>query len=115
MDLLRKHSDVYPTGKADVRFTFPVESEMEEELRLNLNWEPGHMSSLANGGDDDMTSMTPDIGIPEVELLMFAIPHQQERLISTEKSSNKVYNIGCTPTLHGIACPVSTDRTLLLI
>lgn len=38
MELLRVHSDVYPTGKADVRFTFPVESAEEEELRLNFNW-----------------------------------------------------------------------------
>jgi hypothetical protein len=36
--LLRDHSDVYPTGKADVRFTFPVESAMEEELRLDFTW-----------------------------------------------------------------------------
>ena len=107
IDLLRNHSDVYPTGRADVRFTFPVESEMEEELRLNLNWEPAHMSRLSNGGDDDMKSMTPVIGRPDIELLMFAIPHHQERLISTEQSSNKVFNIGCTPTLHGIACPVT--------
>ena len=38
MDLLRTHADVYPTGKADVQFTFPVESAEEEELRLNFNW-----------------------------------------------------------------------------
>lgn len=107
MQLLRNHSDIYPTGKADVRFTFPVESEEEEELRLNFNWEPAHMSRLANGGDDDMTSITPILSRPEVELLMFAIPHQQERMQSTEQSSNKVYNIGCTPTLHGVACPVT--------
>jgi endo-1,3(4)-beta-glucanase len=107
MQLLRNHSDIYPTGKADVRFTFPVESEEEEELRLNFNWEPAHMSRLANGGDDDMTSITPILSRPEVELLMFAIPHQQERMQSTEQSSNKVHNIGCTPTLHGVACPVT--------
>jgi hypothetical protein len=35
------------------------------------------MSSIHNGGDDDATSLTPMIGIPPVELLMFAIPHQQ--------------------------------------
>ena len=38
MELLRIHADVYPTGKADVQFTFPVESAEEEELRLNFNW-----------------------------------------------------------------------------
>lgn len=35
------------------------------------------MSSLHNGGDDDAAGLTPMIGIPAVELLMFAIPHQQ--------------------------------------
>ena len=29
-----------PAGKADIRFTFPVLSEVEEELRLNFNWMP---------------------------------------------------------------------------
>ena len=106
MQLLRNHSDVYPTGKADVRFTFPVESETEEELRLVFNWEPAHMSHLANGGDDDLTSLTPMLSRPEVELLMFAIPHHQERLSPTEQSSNYVHSVGCTPTLHGMACPV---------
>lgn len=38
IELLRNHSDVYPTGNADVRFTFPVESAEEEELRLDFNW-----------------------------------------------------------------------------
>lgn len=45
--LLRKHAEVYPTGKADIRFTFPVQSQEEEELRLNFNWEPAYMGNLA--------------------------------------------------------------------
>ena len=106
MDLLRAHSDVYPTGKADVRFTFPVESAEEEELRLNFNWEPAYMSAMKNQSDDDLISIAPLIGRPDVELLMFAIPHHQERLSPTEQSSNFVHSIGCTPTLHGMACPV---------
>mmetsp|Transcript_31779 Transcript_31779/g.30301 ORF Transcript_31779/g.30301 Transcript_31779/m.30301 type:complete len:1026 (+) Transcript_31779:155-3232(+) len=114
MELLRDHSDVYPTGKADVRFTFPVESAEEEELRLDFSWEPKLMSSLHNGGDDDATSLTPMIGIPPVELLMFAIPHQQERMLPTGTSSNTVHQIGCTPTLHGSACPVSGGHWSML-
>jgi hypothetical protein len=106
MDLLRKHSDVYPTGKADVRFTFPVESAEEEELRLNFNWEPAYMSLMKNQSDDDVISVAPMLGIPDVELLMYAIPHHQERLSPTEQSSNFVHDIGCTPSLHGMACPV---------
>ena len=73
------------------------------------------MSQMRNNGDDDRYSLTPSIGRPDLELLMYAIPHQQERLSPTEQSSNFVHDVGCTPTLHGIACPVSTDRTFLLI
>ena len=71
------------------------------------------MSQMRNNGDDDRYSLTPSIGRPDLELLMYAIPHQQERLSPTEQSSNFVHDVGCTPTLHGIACPVSTDRTFL--
>ena len=44
--------------------------------------------------------------IPRVELLMFATPHHQERLRAIISSSNSVQNVGCTPTIHGPACPV---------
>ena len=68
------------------------------------------MSEMATMGDDDGFSMSPAIGRPDLELLMFAIPHHQERLSPTEQSSNFVHSIGCTPTLHGMACPVSNSN-----
>ena len=74
--------------------------------------EPAYMSEMATMGDDDGFSMSPAIGRPDLELLMFAIPHHQERLSPTEQSSNFVHSIGCTPTLHGMACPVSNKRHL---
>ena len=117
MDLLRKHSDVYPTGMADIHFAFPVESEEEEELRLNFNWEPALMSELSSQypSDDDLDTNRarlieePEGGLekPEVELLMYAIPHHQERIRPTLDSSNTVQSVGCMPTIHGTACPVS--------
>lgn len=45
--------------------------------------------------------------IPPVELLMFALPHHQERLRPTAGSSNSVKKVGCQANLHGFACPVS--------
>lgn len=119
MNLLRAHVDAYPTGKADVRFTFPVYSEDEEELRLNFNWEPALMSQISEDygqSDDDVSKFNQvpiapgpgNLGRPPVELLMYAIPHHQERMQPTLESSNKVHHVGCMPTIHGMACPVST-------
>ena len=51
----------FPSGNADIRFTFPVQSSEEEELRLNFNWEPAYMSELNVdlGADDATTAMMP--------------------------------------------------------
>ena len=46
------------------------------------------------------------LSIPRIELLMFATPHHQERLRPIVSSSNAVQFVGCTPTIHGQACPV---------
>lgn len=43
---------------------------------------------------------------PSEELLMFALPHHQERMRQTLLSSNLVQPYGCSPTIHGLACPV---------
>ena len=43
---------------------------------------------------------------PSEELLMFALPHHQERMRPTLLSSNTVKQVGCSPTIHGLACPV---------
>jgi hypothetical protein len=59
--------------------------------------------------DVDMQMHNQDsLSIPELEVLMFALPHHQERLRPTAKSSNAVKDVGCQASLHGIACPVST-------
>jgi hypothetical protein len=114
---------VYPTGKADIRFTFPDMSEEEEELRLLFNWQPAYMSTLAaqfTKTDDEVakTNQAPvvadpgTLGIPPVELLMYAIPHHQERIRPTLESSNIVHSVGCMPTIHGTACPVCIYSSL---
>lgn len=121
--MLREHSDVYPTGSADVRFTFPTESQEEEELRLNFLWEPALMSNIASdwakkiaGDTDDIVKLDPTLAndIPPVELLTYAIPHHQERMMPVAGSSNVVHSAGCVPTIHGTACPVSGGHWSLL-
>lgn len=80
-----------------------MQSAEEEELRLIFNWKPKMMSNIASGGDS-VRSDTPG-PLPTVELLMFALPHHQERMRRTVQSSNMVQTAGCMPTIHGIACP----------
>ena len=121
--LLRTHSDIYPSSKADIQFTFPVVSQEEEELRLILNWKPSKMSDIAaegmNGLSDDALEGTETDGtgleIPPVELLMFALPHHHERVRPTEGSSNLVKDVGCQANLHGVACPVSISLRCLSV
>lgn len=100
-----------------MEFTFPVEAQEEEELRLIFNWRPASMFDLNkespaednNDATDLMsTSASVPIGeesLPDVELLVFALPHHQERMKKTLFSSNNVHAAGCMPTIHGIACP----------
>jgi len=51
-------------------------------------------------------SLKTPLGIPEIELLTYALPHHQMILTSRMGSSNKILKYGCVTTLHGEACPV---------
>jgi hypothetical protein len=76
------------------------------------------MSNLPVKGDEIGTMQFEDPPIeafpaqetPEVELLLFALPHHQERMRATMESSNQVKDEGCMPTIHGVTCPVSEIR-----
>lgn len=128
-NILRRHSDVFATGKmmlnlhintsislstiiakADIEFTFPVESAEEEELRLIFNWRPKFMSRIKDYADldsfDTDHDFVNDTDKERSELLMFALPHHQERMRPISGSSNIVLDPGCMPTIHGVACPV---------
>ena len=86
-----------------------MESEQEEELRLNFNWNPQYMSSLR--GEQPVVLSDPDgTGSPRIELLMYATPHHQDRMEPAVGSSNVISNYGCVPTIHGMACPVTGDH-----
>jgi endo-1,3(4)-beta-glucanase len=116
MDLLRKYSEFYPTGFAEIGFTFPSESKIEEELGLNFNWAQVSMTSFSNSLPKNKFHYNDKFGvekqnfngmISEGEILMFGIPHHQERLRKTSESNIIIYKEGCIPTLHGQACPIS--------
>ncbi len=101
----------YSEAKADIEFTFPVESADEEELRLIFNWRPKFMSRIKqyqslDSFDADHNFIN-NTDVERNELLMFALPHHQERMRPIPGSSNFVLESGCMPTIHGVACPVS--------
>lgn len=106
-NILRRHADVYPTAKADIEFSFPIATREEEELRLVFNWRPKLMSRLKSYSDLDKFDADEEFySDPSVnELLIFALPHHQERMRPIFGSSNQVIDPGCMPTIHGMACP----------
>jgi endoglucanase Acf2 len=95
---------LYFVGESDINFVFPPKNSDEEELHLYFNWAPAYMSRLAN----------PASKAPTPELIMFALPHHQERIMPTSNSSNKVQYAGCIPTLHGRACLIQGSSWCLL-
>ena len=99
--LIRKHKDIYPSGDCDIEFVFPVQSTVEEELRLQFNWRAASMKQLKNTG---ISEGPEDL---EEELIMFALPHHQERVREIPGSSNKVLETGCVWTINGKACLIS--------
>lgn len=44
--------------------------------------------------------------VPRSQLLTFGVAHHMTNLIPVAGSINQILNVGCTPTLHGFACPV---------
>lgn len=91
-----------------------MESEVEEELRLLFKWRPKYMSDLALVDDYDGYASEDGSNPSKPELLMFALPHHQERMRPVDGSSNEVQVPGCIPTIHGQSCPVSSFIRFLL-
>eukprot|EP01041_Mallomonas_annulata_P006550 gene6550-13248_t len=101
-ELLRRHADVYPTGKAHVSVAFPSGI-------IAFQWFPAYMSRLGTGRDIYQRLST----TPAVEILMYALPHHQDQLLPQVGSSNEVLAYGCVPTLQGQVCPVKGGAWLL--
>lgn len=90
-------------------FTFPANHKADEVLDLEFEWWPITFQQWHENKQLGVVSSPspPELSIPRVELLMYALPHHQERLHAKVGSSNAVLDIGCYPTLHGRVCPVT--------
>jgi hypothetical protein len=75
---------------------FPVTSTQEEELRLQFNWKAASMKGLKDPSDI-ISSEAP-------ELIMYGLPHHQERVKPIVGSTNEVLKNACAATIHGPAC-----------
>jgi hypothetical protein len=98
-------SHKFELDDADIDFQFPTRESLNTPgtFRLNFMWRPASMSQLRF---PDSTNELPELGILRKQLLMFAVTHHQSRMRTIIGSSNAIQSIGCTPTLHGRACPV---------
>ena len=81
---------------ADLNFIFNIASKEEEELRLEFNWMPKSMRQLSD----------PNHIPADTQLIMFGLPHHQERILPVEGSSNRIIPTGCIYTLHGLGCMI---------
>jgi len=115
--LLRQYSAIYPTGHSDITFTFPTETKIEEEIRLNFDWAQVNVHDFANTEPFDTFTYPEQVLMRQEELtisrpdvLMYGIPHHQERLATTHETPIiKIHDFGCVPTIHGKACPISAN------
>lgn len=73
-----------------------MESKDEEELQLEFNWKAMSMKNI-----NQPRGFIPG---PLPELLMFGLPHHQERIVPIVGSTNEVIKTECVPTIHGPAC-----------
>lgn len=134
-NLIRQHAEVYPSGAANIEFSFVSEDKSrntsDDVASFSFNWAPVTMSSgntpredfgpniptgnVTNGDyhmanrpsevNSNKSSSAPNKPNEVSALLMFALPHHQEAFQSALVSNNTVLSIGCIQTLHGLACP----------
>jgi hypothetical protein len=100
LDILRKTAHVYPQGspKVDLHFSDAVQNVS----RISFDWDVS--SSMDSHGSDD-----------DDELLMYALPFQQEMLEGIGGvSTNKVLTDFCKPTFHGSTCLVQGRKWSLV-
>jgi hypothetical protein len=101
MELLRNHSDVFPTDRADISFQVAGQSSTDgftadddgndgpsQAVKLIFDWQPSSMSDLADassgvGGGNIRADAKTDVGA----ILMLALPHQRLRLETSSDSS----------------------------
>lgn len=99
VSLLRAYADTYPGP--DTSFSYKMPEEGDNEAELIFNWDPKRMSDLCHkdGSTDEAASGSAN----GEDMLVFALPHQIERMPSTALPNTKRY---CKSTLTGPACLV---------
>lgn len=114
LEMLRKTSHLYPRGLPKVELHFS--DTVRNASHVTFDWD---VASSGSADDGFMTSTTtsnltnPDNGgnTSEIELLMYALPFQQEMLEGIDGvSTNKVLKDFCKPTFHGSTCLVKGSK-----
>jgi endoglucanase Acf2 len=93
------HADVYATGAAYVDYSVSIAENGvgEDSMLVVLDWQSASMSDIAPTSDRKKKSLEEE----PPTLLTYALPHHASLLTS----DTSVLAVGCTPTLHGTACP----------
>jgi hypothetical protein len=100
VDMLRKSAHIYPHGNPSVELDFGDDSLVVDDTntsRIVMDWDI--VDSTTVSGSNELAE-------DEEELIMFALPHQQEMMESSSGSSNTVLDDFCKPTFHGRTCLV---------
>eukprot|EP00536_Pseudo-nitzschia_multiseries_P014448 jgi/Psemu1/214718/e_gw1.705.41.1 len=103
VSLLRKHADTYPGRDTSVDYIFMPAKNGEDEAKMFFDWDAKRMSDLYPENSHTTSSLSTN----ESELLMFALPHQIDRLPESVLPNNERY---CKSSLTGPTCIVKGDK-----
>ena len=102
--LLRAHVDAYP-GR-DTSFSYVMPEEGDDKADLIFDWDAKSMSDLCHRNSSDNSNESER----DVDLLVFAIPHQMERLPSSSMPNKKMH---CKITVTGPGCLVQGNKWVI--
>ena len=103
VSLLRTHVDVYPGSNTSFSYAMP-EEEGDDKASLIFDWDAKRMTDLCQRDNSTIVSD------PNVDMLVFAIPHQMDRLPPSSLPNNKRY---CKVSLTGPACLAEGNRWVI--
>lgn len=102
ISLLRTHVDAYP-GR-DTSFSYVIHMEEgDDKAELIFDWDTKSMSELCQRNPNNTSYESKN----DIELLVFAIPHQIDQLPSNDLPNNVRY---CKASLTGPACLVQGNK-----
>ena len=100
ISLLRAHVDVYPGSNTSFAYFMP-EEEGDDKAVLIFDWDAKRMADLCRRNNSTFESDS------DANMLVFAIPHQMDRLPPGTLPNNKRY---CKVSLTGPACLAEGNR-----